>query len=78
MANSLLETAVSTSSLQPRMAEGMETLRQLISVNGEIPDAYGMASSHNPRLGSMPMLPQGDMSMPPIQAVLTVLDLMKS
>ncbi|RSL62275.1 hypothetical protein CEP53_004813 [Fusarium sp. AF-6] len=77
MANTLLETAVSTSSLQPRMAEGMETLRQLISVNGEIPDAYGMASSHNPRLGSMPMLSQGDMSMPPIQAVLTVLDLMK-
>ncbi|RSL59377.1 hypothetical protein CEP54_007293 [Fusarium duplospermum] len=77
MANTLLETAVSTSSLQPRMAEGMETLRQLISVNGEIPDAYGMASSHNSRLGSMPMLSQGDMSMPPIQAVLTVLDLMK-
>ncbi|RSL98168.1 hypothetical protein CEP52_010495 [Fusarium oligoseptatum] len=77
MANTLLETAVSTSSLQPRMAEGMETLRQLISVNGEIPDAYGMASSHNQRLGSTPMLSQGDMSMPPIQAVLTVLDLMK-
>ncbi|KAF5007906.1 hypothetical protein FDECE_5821 [Fusarium decemcellulare] len=77
MANNLLETAVNTSSLQDQMAEGMEDLRRLISINGEIPDAYGMASSHNPRLDSTPMLSQGELSMPPIQTVLVVMDMMK-